>query len=337
MNNIWEDLIHGVTKKDVRSMARLITRVENREPGWIAAMAEIYPLAGSARVFGITGSPGAGKSTLTCEITRALTERGFSVGIIAVDPSSPFSGGALLGDRLRMQSIFTMERVYIRSMATRGSLGGLCQAARDVVRIMDAFGKDIVLVETVGVGQDEIEIVRAADRVMLILVPGQGDGIQAIKAGVMEIADIYVVNKADRQGADEVAADVTGMLSLSESQKDYLPPVLQVSALKKQGIRELVDTLLSTPLDERKQRLKKEIRIREEILSLVEREVFWQVRRDMLRNGRIGRAVEQIMENKADPYTIVNQMFAEDQSMQFMRIVEHDNDEKRKNRSGKTG
>ncbi len=337
MNNTWEDLIHGVKQKDVRSMARLITHVENREPGWRAAMAEIYPLAGSARVFGITGSPGAGKSTLTCEITRVLTERGLSVGIIAVDPSSPFSGGALLGDRLRMQSIFTMESVYIRSMATRGTLGGLCQAARDVVRIMDAFGKDIVLIETVGVGQDEIEIVRAADQVMLILVPGQGDGIQAIKAGVMEIADIYVVNKADRQGADEVAADVTGMLSLSEWQKDGIPEVLQVSALKKQGIRELVDTLLSAPLNEEKQRLKKEIRIKEEILSLAEREVFRQVRRDMLQNGRLGRAVERIMKNEADPYTIVEQMFAKDKSMQCIRIAEHDHDEKRENRSGKAG
>ena len=185
-------------------------------------------MAGSARVFGITGSPGAGKSTLTSEITRLLVDRGYSVGIIAVDPSSPFSGGALLGDRLRMKALFTLESVYIRSMATRGMLGGLCQAARDVVRIMDAFGKDIVLIETVGVGQDEIEIVRTADRVMVVMIPGQGDGIQAIKAGVMEIADIYVVNKADKPGADEVAADIGAMLSLSEWQHDELPPVLQV-------------------------------------------------------------------------------------------------------------
>lgn len=311
MNNTWENLIHGVKKKDVRSMARLISRVENREPGWKTAMAKMYPSAGAARVFGITGSPGAGKSTLTCEITREFSDRGHSVGVIAVDPSSPFSGGALLGDRLRMQSLFTLPNVYIRSMATRGMLGGLCQAARDVVRIMDAFGKEIVLIETVGVGQDEIEIVRAADRVMVVLVPGQGDGIQAIKAGVMEIADIYIVNKADKPGADEVAADVMAMLSLSEWQKDGLPPVLQASALKKQGIRKIVDTLLDAPPERQKGRMEKENRIREEILSLVERQVFQQVRKKLEQDGSLRRGVLKVMENAGDPYTIAEQVLRE--------------------------
>ena len=308
MNPTWQSLIQGLKDKDVRSMAKLITRVENREPGWANAMADIYPLAGSARIFGITGSPGAGKSSLTCEISRELSSRGYSIGIIAVDPSSPFSGGALLGDRLRMQALFTMKDVYIRSMATRGMLGGLCQAARDAARILDAFGKDIVIIETVGVGQDEIEIVRAADRVMLVLVPGQGDGIQAIKAGVMEIADIYVVNKADKPGADEVAADIMGMLSLSEWEKDALPPVMQASALTRQGIGGLVDTLLDGPSDSRDIRVKEEMRVTEEILSMLEREVFRQVRGDLVQNGWLVRAVKQVMGRSADPYTVVRKL-----------------------------
>jgi LAO/AO transport system kinase len=308
VDNAWEKLVQGVKAGDVRSMARLITRVENREPGWETAMSQIYFMSGSARVFGITGSPGAGKSTLTSEITRLIVDRGFSVGIIAVDPSSPFSGGALLGDRLRMKALFTLESVYIRSMATRGMLGGLCQAARDVVRIMDAFGKDIVLIETVGVGQDEIEIVRAADRVMVVMIPGQGDGIQAIKAGVMEIADIYVVNKADKPGADEVAADIGAMLSLSEWQRDELPPVLQVSALSRQGIEALVDVLLAVPADGSRQRLNKETRIKEEMLSLVEREVFRRTRKELEQDGWLGQAVDRVMGKAGDPYTIVKQM-----------------------------
>ena len=308
MNVSWDKLIQGLRQKDVRAMARLITRIENREDGWKTAMTNIYPLAGAARVFGITGSPGAGKSTLTCEIAGNLVDRGFTVGIIAVDPSSPFSGGALLGDRLRMQSLFNMPEVYIRSMATRGMLGGLCQAARDVIRIMDAFGKDVILIETVGVGQDEIEIVRTADQVMVVLVPGQGDGIQAIKAGVMEIADLYIINKADRPGADAVVADVQAMLSLSSQTANDLPPVLPVSALKQNGIKELVAVLLEKTADKRKQTVKNEIRIKEEILSLLEREVFRQVRNRCERDGSLAHAVNRMMQQKGDPYTIVRQM-----------------------------
>ena len=202
----------------------MITRIENRDSGWKDAMKSIYPDTGATLVFGITGAPGAGKSTLTSKIAQGLVTKGYQVGIIAVDPSSPFSGGALLGDRLRMQDIATIEGIFIRSMATRGTLGGLCQGARDVIRIMDAFGKDIVLIETVGVGQDEIEVVRAADVVLVVSVPGLGDGIQTLKAGIMEIADLFVVNKADREGADEVVSDIQAMLELShEVRKLGLP------------------------------------------------------------------------------------------------------------------
>jgi len=308
MDNAWERLIGGVKNGEVRAMARLISRVENRENGWHAAMSEIYRMAGNARILGITGSPGAGKSTLTGAVTEELAAKGYTVGIIAVDPSSPFSGGALLGDRLRMQRLFTLDGVYIRSMATRGMLGGLCLAARDTVRIMDAFGKDIILIETVGVGQDEIEIVRAADRIMVVLTPGQGDGVQAIKAGIMEIADIYVVNKADLPGADEVVADIRAMLSLSEWESDHEPPVVKTAAARKQGIDELIDAALAPNQSVLDHPSKKAARIREEIIALVERAVFENVRGALTSDGSLDRAVAKVVANNADPYTIVPEL-----------------------------
>lgn len=337
MDNAWEKLIGGVKNGDVRSMARLISRVENRVNGWQAAMSDIYGMAGNARILGITGSPGAGKSTLTGAVTEELAARGHTVGIIAVDPSSPFSGGALLGDRLRMQRLFTLDAVYIRSMATRGMLGGLCRAARDAVRIMDAFGKDIILIETVGVGQDEIEIVRAADRIMVVLTPGQGDGVQAIKAGIMEIADIYVVNKADLPGADEVVADIRAMLSLSEWESDHAPPVVKTAAGRKQGIGELIDaallpepTLLDHPAN-------KAARMREEIIAMVEREVFEKVRGALESDASLDRAVSKVMENNADPYTIVPELL-ENTDIQIKTTEEHCNNDTPSRKNGrKTG
>ena len=308
MNNSWENLVNGVKNRDIRAMARLITRVENRESGWEDAMKAVYPDTGSARVFGITGSPGVGKSTLTSEISQEFVKRGFTVGIIAVDPSSPFSGGALLGDRLRMKKIFTMKEVFIRSMATRGMLGGLNQAARDVVRILDAFGKDIILIETVGVGQDEIEVVKAADLVMVVCVPGQGDGIQAIKAGIMEIADFYIINKADMQGADAVMADILGMLALSGEKDQPVPPVLKTSAMKNEGIKELVSMLLDHKTDEKKYAYRKELGVREEILNLVKEEIFLKVRKKWEQDGKLDAIVKQVIEKKKDPYTIVKEL-----------------------------
>lgn len=303
-HNGWEKVIEGVRNQNVRSLARMITRVENRENGWKQAMKTIYPETGKARVIGITGSPGAGKSTLTCEIAREFLNQGLQVGIIAVDPTSPFSGGAILGDRLRMKELFTHENVFIRSMATRGMLGGLCQGARDVVRILDAFGKDIVLIETVGVGQDEIEVVRTADLVMVVLVPGQGDNIQAIKAGVMEIADLYVVNKSDREGADQVVSDVMAMLDLSTREGAKPPPVVKVSALKRTGIKEL-EALLLQMSGSRKDQNRSASLVKEEILSLLEREIFSIVRKTWEKNGQFEEAVASVVSRSNDPYSIV--------------------------------
>jgi len=306
--NSWKSLVDGVQAGNIRAMARLITRVEDREPGWKDAMKAIYPHTGSARILGITGSPGAGKSTLTCEIADELVKGGHRVGIIAVDPSSPFSGGALLGDRLRMKKIFTLKEVFIRSMATRGTLGGMSQSARDVARIMDAFGKDVILIETVGVGQDEIEVVKTADRVIMVCIPGQGDNIQALKAGVMEIADIYVINKADLPGADEVVADIYAMLELSFEAGHPIPPVLKTSALKNQGIKELLSTLMADPTESNNQNNKRDMQIREEIFCLMENEVFRYIRKRWEENGEMAEAVRQMIEQKKDPYSIVAEL-----------------------------
>jgi LAO/AO transport system kinase len=206
---------------------------------------------------------------------------------------------------LRMKKIFTVREVFIRSMATRGMLGGLSQAARDVARIMDAFGKDVILIETVGVGQDEIEVVKTADRVMMVCIPGQGDAVQALKAGVMEIADIYVINKADLPGADEVMADICAMLDLSSQNGQPLPPVLKTSAMKNKGIPELVDTLLSQPSGNPIDNLRREIQAREEILSLMENEVFRAIRSRWEQSGALAAEVRKMVNENKDPYSIV--------------------------------
>ena len=298
----WEQLIKGTLDNNVRSLARFISKVENRESGWQDAMKQIYPHCGNAKVIGITGSPGAGKSTLTNAMTARLQQMDKSVGIIAVDPSSPFSGGAVLGDRLRMRDVGTLPGVYIRSMATRGMLGGLCQGARDVARILDAFGKDIVLIETVGVGQDEIEVVKTADMVLVVCVPGQGDGIQEIKAGVMEIADIYIVNKADRPGADEVVVDIQSMLELSEKKV----PVLKTVAAEHKGIAELIDEMRMLMNNQTSNDHFRQEQIREELLSLTQQMVFQSIYEQWQANGFLTQAIDDILNGKTDPYTLVS-------------------------------
>ena len=209
------ELVSGALSGSVRALAKLITLVENEMPGAVEALQQLYPRTGHAYIVGITGPPGSGKSTLTDKITKELRKKGYTVGIVAVDPTSPFSGGALLGDRLRMQDITNDEGVFVRSMATRGTLGGLSKATADTVKILDAFGKDFILIETVGVGQDEVDIVKTADTTLLISVPGLGDEIQALKAGIMEIGDIFVVNKSDREGADRLVTELSLMLDLN--------------------------------------------------------------------------------------------------------------------------
>ncbi|HVO23380.1 MAG TPA: methylmalonyl Co-A mutase-associated GTPase MeaB [Candidatus Margulisiibacteriota bacterium] len=299
----WNDLVAGTLRRDPRRLAQLISRVEDREAGWQEAMKALFPHAGAACLIGITGPPGAGKSSLTSCITSSLVARGRRVGIIAVDPTSPFSGGALLGDRLRMHAVATTPGVFIRSMATRGTLGGLCQGARDVARILAAAGHDIILLETVGVGQDEIEVVKAADLVVVVCVPGQGDGVQTLKAGIMEIADLFVVNKADRDGADVLVADIRAMQALTADDRRRTAPVLETCALTGQGVEALVGALLGPATGSQRGGTRDEARVREEILTLLEREVARLVRQRWDGNGTLDDAVQRVCSGETDPYS----------------------------------
>ena len=304
----WEELIAKMKNGSVRAMARLITRVENREPGWMGAMKAVYSDGGKARVIGITGSPGAGKSTITDKITCVLAEKGHQVGIIAVDPSSPFSGGALLGDRLRMNDVSILDGVFVRSMATRGALGGLNLAARDVVKIMAASGKDFILIETVGVGQDEIEVVKTADLVTVICVPGQGDAIQAIKAGIMEIADIFVVNKADKEGADQVVADIQGMLDLGFDTESPKPTIFKTAASTGKGVQELVTGILARLETCTRDDAWKKQQVKEELLALLEKEVSRHLIEKWKQKSAFERAADQVFSGERDPYSVVQEI-----------------------------
>jgi LAO/AO transport system kinase len=232
-------LTAGILAGRYRALAQAISLIERDDPATDRLLAELYPSTGKARIVGITGSPGAGKSTLVASLAKHYRRQDKRVGIIAVDPTSPFTGGAILGDRIRMTELYTDRGVFIRSMATRGFLGGLARATNDVVDVLDAAGFDVVLVETVGVGQDEVEVVRTVQTNIVVLVPGMGDDIQAIKAGIMEIGDVFAVNKADRPGADKTVTEVTMMMSLVEEHGDWIPPIVKTVASTGQGIVDL--------------------------------------------------------------------------------------------------
>jgi LAO/AO transport system kinase len=233
----------AVRSGDYRALAKVISLVEREDPEAERILAELYHATGQARIIGITGSPGAGKSTLVAALAKHYRLLRKRIGIVAVDPTSPFSGGAILGDRIRMAELYTDRGVFIRSMATRGFMGGLAKATNDVVDLLDAAGFDIVLVETVGVGQDEVEVIRTVQTNVVVLVPGMGDDIQAIKAGIMEIGDIFVVNKADRQGADKTVTEVTMMMSLVEEHAEWVPPIIKTVASQGEGIADLDEAL----------------------------------------------------------------------------------------------
>jgi len=233
------DLLEPLRRGDHRALGRAISWMENGHPGARDLMARVWPHLGRAAVIGITGSPGAGKSTLTDQLARVLRAEGQRVGILAVDPTSPFSGGAILGDRIRMQRIAADPGIFIRSMATRGALGGLSRATQDAIDLLDAAGFDTVIVETVGVGQDEVDVVACVQTCCVVLVPGMGDEIQAIKAGIMEVADLFIINKADREGADQVERELEAMKSLAMPQ-GWDPPILRTIAQQGGGVTELL-------------------------------------------------------------------------------------------------
>ena len=307
-----EKLLNNAFKGDPRSIGRLISLVEADTPSAKEIMKHVYPRTGKAKIIGITGSPGAGKSTFVDRLIEQFQAEGSKVGVIAIDPSSPFTGGAILGDRLRMQGHALNENVFIRSMGSRGHLGGVSRSTHEASLILDACGFDVVLIETVGVGQSEVDIIKIADTVVLVLVPGMGDDVQIMKAGIMEIADAFVVNKADKEGADKVAADVWVMLKMLK-EKEWVAPVTLVSSQNNTGVEEVKKILndhwnyLQTSDEGRKRRfiqLEMEIEaiLRGEISILTEN--LWKKRKDT-------GVLEDLASRRADPYTLAAEMISQ--------------------------
>jgi LAO/AO transport system kinase len=305
-------LADRVLAGDSRAIARAITLIEDESPAGAEIVRRVFAKTGGAYLIGVTGPPGAGKSTLVDKLTVAIRATGRTVGIVAVDPTSPFTGGAILGDRVRMQTHAGDAGVFIRSMATRGHLGGLAQATSEVALVFDAAGKDVVLIETVGVGQDEVDIVRTADISIVMVVPGSGDEVQALKAGIMEIADIFVVNKADREGADRTVASIEAVLSLQTfAPGEWRPPILKTEATSGKGVPGLLDEIdrfrAQSPQSQgTRRRARAEWRLREQLAQ----RFVQHVERRVLRAGELEQVLDRIAAREVDPYSAVDSIFS---------------------------
>ncbi len=305
-------LADGVLKGDVRAVARAITLVEDERPEAAALLKALFPHAGRSLIVGVTGPPGAGKSTLVDRLTARLRAQGQTVGIVAVDPTSPFSGGAILGDRIRMQGHATDDGVFIRSMATRGHLGGLAAATSYVLTILAAAGKEVILVETVGVGQDEVEIVGTAHVSLVVLVPGLGDEVQALKAGIMEIADVFVVNKADREGVDRVVAEIQSMLSMA-SHDTHRPEIVRTVATSDEGIDALlaaVDRFRAEAGSSGTMARKKRDQLRQQFESTLQERLMGLARNRALAPAEAARIVDRLEAREVDPFTAADEVLS---------------------------
>ncbi|MCD6298702.1 MAG: methylmalonyl Co-A mutase-associated GTPase MeaB [Deltaproteobacteria bacterium] len=305
------DVAKKIVKGDVRAVARLIRDIDDGMPEVRQVMKELYPSTGNAYILGITGAPGVGKSTLVDQIVNHLRKRDKTVGVLAVDPTSPFSGGAILGDRVRMQRHSLDEGVFIRSLATRGHFGGLTQSTRSAIDVLDAMGKDYIIVETVGVGQDEVDVVKSAHTTVITVIPGMGDDIQAIKAGILEIGDIFLINKADREGTDKTFSDLRLMIEMDQKKYEdgsWKPPILKAQAVFDIGVKELLEEIdkhnrYLTKFSGERQVRRREDKVREELGDMIKSRLIEEVLDKITATGDFDKAVESIVEGKTDPYT----------------------------------
>ena len=305
------EIVDKVVAGDVRTVARLIRDIDDGMPEVRDVLKDLYPHTGKAYVIGITGAPGVGKSTLVDQMLAHLRKRDKTVGVLAVDPTSPFSGGAILGDRVRMQRHSMDQGVFIRSLATRGHFGGLTQSTRSAIDVLDAMGKDYILVETVGVGQDEVDVVRSAHTTVIVVIPGMGDDIQAIKAGILEVGDIFLINKSDREGCDKTMSDLRLMIEMDQKKYDrgaWKPPILKIQAVFDKGVAEFIDEidkhgryLVDTAggLDFRASKAK----VSQELVEMIKARLIEEIIDGLTESGDFDRAVESIIKGKTDPYT----------------------------------
>lgn len=305
------DLVEKVTNGDVRAVARLIRDVDDGMPEVRDVLKALYPHTGRAYIIGITGAPGVGKSTLVDQMVAHLRKRGKTVGVLAVDPTSPFSGGAILGDRVRMQRHSLDPDVFIRSLATRGHFGGLTQSTRSAIDILDAMGKDVILVETVGVGQDEVDVMRNVHTTVIVIIPGMGDDIQAIKAGILEVGDIFLINKSDREGTDNTLRDLRLMIEMDQGKFDkglWKPPILKVQAVFDKGVDDFLDAVdrhaqyLEQTAGGLKSRRSPD-KVRKEMVEMIKARLIEEVLDKLTENSDFDRAVDAIVKGDLDPYS----------------------------------